>query len=421
MNNQPARMNQAFIYVTSLFFAWGFITATLDTLVPLVRSVFTLSYSESLLTQFAFFMSYGIVSLPASSLVARKGSASSIIIALITMVIGCLIFPVATSLRAYPLVLLALFVLGSGITLLQVAANPLAAALGKPETSHMRLVLSQAFNSLGTTIAPFLAAGLLLSGGVFNSGGDQSEAALAESLHKVDTAYLLVAAVLALLTFGLWRVRAYLTTGALAADEKPHSPFEALKSGWALAGAAGIFLYVGAEVSIGSVIISFLVQEKILGVSHEEAGHLLSFYWGGAMVGRFIGSFLLARFRAGHLLTGAAVAAALLCTTVTQTEGETAAFAVLIIGLFNSIMFPTIFTLTLERSSAPPASTSGLLCVAIVGGALLPLLFGRVVDLTSLGFAFLVPAAAYLCIAFFAAATSRKAPVALAEAGRSLH
>jgi FHS family L-fucose permease-like MFS transporter len=173
-------------------------------------------------------------------------------------------------------------------------------------------------------------------------------------------------------------------------------------------------------VSIGSVIISFLVQEKILGVSHEEAGHLLSFYWGGAMVGRFIGSFLLTRFRAGHLLTGAAVAAALLCVTVTRTEGETAAFAVLIIGLFNSIMFPTIFTLTLERSSAPPASTSGLLCVAIVGGALLPLLFGRVVDLTSLGFAFLVPAAAYLCIAFFAAASSRKAPVA-AVAGQSLH
>jgi fucose permease len=184
-STQPARMNQAFIYVTSLFFAWGFITATLDTLVPLVKSVFTLSYSESLLTQFAFFLAYGIVSLPASSLVARLGSAASIIIALVTMVVGCLIFPVATSLRAYPLILVALFVLGSGITLLQVAANPLAAALGKPEKSHMRLVLSQAFNSFGTTIAPYIGARLLLSGGVF--GGNQDEAALAESLHKVDT------------------------------------------------------------------------------------------------------------------------------------------------------------------------------------------------------------------------------------------
>ena len=417
MNKQPARMNQAFIYVTSLFFAWGFITATLDTLVPLVKSVFTLSYSESLLTQFAFFLSYGIVSLPASSLVARKGSAVSIIIALTTMVVGCLIFPVATSLRAYPLFLAALFVLGSGITLLQVAANPLAAALGTPGKSHMRLVLSQAFNSLGTTIAPYLGARLLLSGGVFS--GNQDEAALAESLHKVDTAYLIVAAALALLTFGLWRVRVYLTAASLAADEAPHSPFEALKSRWAVAGAVGIFLYVGAEVSVGSLVINFLVNT--LGIPYEEGGHLLSFYWGGAMVGRFIGSILLSRFRAGPLLTIAALAACALCAVVSQSGGDVAAAALLSIGLFNSIMFPTIFTLTLERSSAPPASTSGLLCMAIVGGALLPQLVGRVADATSLSLAFLVPSAAYLCIAFFAAASSRKAPVVLAEAGQSPH
>jgi FHS family L-fucose permease-like MFS transporter len=417
MSNQSARMNQAFIYVTSLFFAWGFITATLDTLVPLVKSVFTLSYSESLLTQFAFFLSYGIVSLPASSLVARKGSAASIIIALITMVVGCLIFPLATSLRAYPLILVALFVLGSGITLLQVAANPLAAALGKPEKSHMRLVLSQAFNSFGTTIAPYLGARILLSGGVFS--GNQDEAALAESLHKVDTAYLLVAVALALLTFGLWRVRAYLTTGALAADEAPHSPFEALKSRWAIGGALGIFLYVGAEVSVGSLVINFLVQT--LGIAHEEAGHLLSFYWGGAMVGRFIGSALLARFRAGPLLAVAALAASLLCAVVSQSGGNVAEYALLSIGLFNSIMFPTIFTLTLERSSAPPASTSGLLCMAIVGGALLPQLVGKVADSVSLATAFLVPAVAYLGIAFFATATSRKAPVTLAKPAQSLH
>jgi len=417
MTNQTARMNQAFIYVTSLFFAWGFITATLDTLVPLVKSVFTLSYSESLLTQFAFFLAYGVVSLPASSLVARKGSAASIIIALIAMMVGCLIFPLATYLRAYPLILIALFVLGSGITLLQVAANPLAAALGKPEKSHMRLVLSQAFNSFGTTIAPFIGARLLLSGGVFS--GTQDEAALAESLHKVDTAYLLVAGALAVLTFGLWRVRSYLSTGALAADAAPHSPFEALKSRWAVAGALGIFLYVGAEVSVGSLIINFLVQT--LGIAHEQAGTLLGYYWGGAMVGRFVGSALLARFRAGPLLAGAALIAGVLCVLVSQTGGNVAAAAVLSIGLFNSIMFPTIFTLTLERSTAPQASTSGLLCMAIVGGALLPQLVGQVADKVSLGIAFLVPAAAYLGIAFFASATSRKAPVAQAEPAQSLH
>ena len=418
MTTQPARMNLAFIYVTSLFFAWGFVTATLDPLVPLVKSVFTLSYSESLLTQFAFFLSYGIISLPASSLVARKGSAASIIIALVTMVVGCLIFPIATSLRTYPLVLVALFVLGSGITLLQVAANPLAAALGTPERSHMRLVLSQAFNSLGTTIAPFLGARLLLRGGVFG-GGTQDEAALAESLGKIDTAFLIVAAAIALLALGLWRVRAHLATKALSADEAPHSPFEALKSKWAVAGALGIFLYVGAEVSVGSITISFLVQA--LDIPHEEAGHLLSFYWGGAMVGRFIGSYLLTRFRAGWLLAIAAVVASLLCAVVSQSTGQMAEMVVLSIGLFNSIMFPTIFTLTLERSSAPPASTSGLLCMAIVGGALLPQLVGRVADGVSLSAAFLVPAAAYLGIAAFAFATTRKAPVVSGEPLQSLH
>jgi FHS family L-fucose permease-like MFS transporter len=420
MSNQPARTTLAFIYVTSLFFAWGFVTATIDPLVPLVKSVFTLTYSESLLTQFAFFLSYAIVSLPASALVARRGSAASIVIALITMVVGCLIIPIATALRAYPLVLLALFVIGSGITLLQVAANPLAAALGSPERSHMRLVLSQAFNSLGTTVAPFLGAKLLLSGGVFG-GGVQDEAALAESLHKIDLASFVLAGAIALLAFGLWRVREHLATRGLEADAKPHSPFEALKSRWAVAGAAGIFLYVGAEVSIGSLVISFLVQPDILGISHEEAGGLLARYWGGAMIGRFIGSILLSRFRAGPLLTGVALVAAALCAVVSQSGGDVAATALLSIGLFNSIMFPTIFTLTLERSSASPASTSGLLCMAIVGGALLPQLVGHVADATSLGRAFLVPAAAYLCIAFFAAATSRKAPVVLAGARQSLH
>jgi FHS family L-fucose permease-like MFS transporter len=283
----------------------------------------------------------------------------------------------------------------------------------------MRLVLSQAFNSFGTTIAPLIGARLLLSGGVFS--GTQDETALAESLNKVDTAYLLVAAALALLTFGLWRVRSYLTTGSLAAAAAPHSPFEALKSRWAVAGALGIFLYVGAEVSVGSLIINFLVQPDILGISHEEAGGLLARYWGGAMVGRFIGSILLSRFRAGPLLTIAALVASALCVVTALATGQSASISVLSIGLFNSIMFPTIFTLTLERSSASPASTSGLLCMAIVGGALLPQLVGHVADMTSLGLAFLVPSAAYLCIAFFAAATSRKAPLALAGAGQSLH
>ena len=401
-----SKPNLPFIYVTSLFFAWGFVTATLDPLVPLVKSVFTLSYAESMMTQFAFFLSYGVVSLPASSFVARKGSALSIIVALACMVLGCLIIPVATFLRAYPLVLVALFVIGSGITLLQVAANPLAAALGAPETSHLRLTFSQAFNSLGTVLAPLLGSVVMLRGGVFGKGAD-IEANRLESLRNIDLSFLLLAGAVALLAAGLWRVRRFLLTEALAPQEKAHSPFEALSSRWAVAGATAIFLYVGAEVSIGSIIINFLVQPQILGIVHEQAGRLLSLYWMGAMVGRFIGSGLLTRIRASALLTAAAAIAGLLCVTVSQSGGMVAAVAVLSIGLFNSIMFPNIFTLTLERSSAPAAATSGLLCVAIVGGAILPQIVGRVADWAGLGITFLVPAIAYFGIAAFAAATLR--------------
>ena len=397
------KQNHAFIYVTSLFFAWGFVTATLDPLVPLVRSVFTLSYSESLLTQFAFFLSYGVVSLPASSFVARRGAAVSVITALLCMVAGCLIFPLATSMRAYPLVLVALFVLGSGITLLQVAANPLAAALGDPSRSHLRLTLSQAFNSLGTVLAPWIGSMVMLRGGVFAGGASE------ESLHAVDLTYVAVAGFLGLLAFGIWRVR-----DLLAASEEPHerhSPFEALGSRWALAGAASIFLYVGAEVSIASLMINFLMQSQILGITAENAGWLLGYcYWGGAMVGRFLGSWLMSRFPAGKLLGLAGAIAALLCLTVSQSSGVVAAAAALSIGLFNSIMFPTIFTLTLERSTATKASTSGLLCVAIVGGALLPQLVGLVADATgSLAPTFFVPAFAYLAIGLFALSTVRRA------------
>jgi len=405
--NQEKATNLPFIYVTSLFFAWGFVTSMLDPLVPLVKSVFTLSYSESMLTQFAFFLSYGVMSLPAAGIVARRGSAASIIIALLCMLLGFLIVPMATSLRAYWLVLVALFVLGSGITLLQVAANPLAAALGPPERSHLRLTLSQAFNSLGTVFGPLLGSAVMLRGGVFAGGGDV-EAARTESLGNIDFSFLLLAAAIAALTFGLWKVRRHLATASLEA-EPGHSPFEALRSGWALAGALGIFLYVGAEVSIASIMISFLAQPQILDISPEQAGHRLGMlYWGGAMVGRFLGSWLLSRFRAGPLLMAAALIACVLCLTVSQSAGIVAAVAALSVGLFNSIMFPTIFTLTLERSSAPAAATSGLLCVAIVGGAILPQIVGRTADVAGLSVTFLVPALAYFAIAMFAFATSRK-------------
>lgn len=398
-------MGAALASVTTLFFAWGFVTSTIDALVPSVRSIFQLSYAEAMLTQFAYFLAYGLVSLPAAAIVSRLGFARAIIVSLGIMVLGCLIIPLATLAGQYGLVLLALFVLAAGVTILQVAANPLVAVLGPEESSHHRLTLTQAFNSLGTVLGPLMASAILLRGGVFGSdpATGATEAARAESLRNIDTQFLLVAGALVLLALFLWRMRAVLTTPRSEAEAESTSVLEAFHSPWALFGALAIFVYVGAEVSIGSTMINFLEQPGVLGVSPERAGQLLSLYWGGAMVGRFVGSFLLQHISAGRLLTVAAVVAALLCLMVVSTEGATAAVAALAIGLFNSIMFPTIFTLTLERSTAHASATSGLLCMAIVGGALLPVTVGAVADAVGLATAYLVPMACYGIIALFAA------------------
>lgn len=401
---RTAESDRAFAYVTMLFFIWGAVTSINDVLVPAVRSIFSLSVTEGLLTQFAFFMAYGVVSLPAAGLVARLGQSRAISLALATMVVGCLLMPVATSYRAYWIVLVALFVIASGITLLQVAANPLSAALGDPAKSHFRLTLSQAFNSLGTLLAPPLAAFALLRGGLFD-GSTVTEAKIADSLGRIDIAYALIAAILVALALFLFRQRVTIT--AAVVPEAPSSVFRALRSRWAVVGAAAIFLYVGAEVSIGSIIINFLERGDILGVSPARGGQLIALYWGGAMVGRFVGSSLLARFPAGIMLGIVASVAALLCLAVTQLLGTPAAAAMLAIGLFNAIMFPTIFSLTLERSDAPASATAGLLCTAIVGGAVLPLVFGQVADGAGLSAAFAVPALAYAAIAGFAVVAAR--------------
>jgi FHS family L-fucose permease-like MFS transporter len=373
-------------------------------LIPAVKSIFDLSYTQAFLSQFAFFMAYGVVSLPAAGVVGRLGVSNSIIAALSTMVIGCLLFPVAVLANTFSIVLMALFVLGSGVTLLQVAANPLAAALGPPERSHFRLTLSQAFNSLGTVFGPFLVGRLILEGGVFAEGAGTvaSAANRAVSLHKIEVAFVAIAGVIVLLAAFLWKQRARIMSAVPAGAFHSGSIVEAFKSGWAVAGATAIFLYVGAEVSIGSIMINFLVQPTVLGVSHKTAATLLLLYWGGAMTGRFVGSWVLRHMRANRLLTGAAFIAALLCFIVSQSAGIAAATAALGIGLFNSIMFPTIFTLTLERSSAPTAATSGLLCMAIIGGALLPVLFASIADAQGIATAYMVPMLAYLGIALFA-------------------
>ena len=417
------RQGLAFTSITTLFFAWGFITVTIDPLIASLKAIFSLSYAEVMLTQFAFFLAYGVVSLPAAALVKRLGYARAIIAALLIMIAGCLVVPAATHYETFALVLVALFILAGGITVLQVAANPLAAALGPPARSHFRLTLSQAFNSLGTAIAPYLMSSLVLTGGMFaaSEGVAASAAQRAESLRHIDLAFAGIAAFIALLAAYIYLVR-----GRLGGVAPLHGPGDdasvasALRSRWALLGAAAIFLYVGAEVSIGSTLTNFLHGADVFGVPLERAGKLVSIYWTCAMVGRFAGSALLMRVRAATLLSVAAAVAAILCLAVRLAHGPAAGVAALSIGLMNSIMFPVIFTLTLERTTAARAATSGLLCMAIVGGAFLPRLVGVIADAAGLRSAYVVPLLAYACICAFALAAARALPAQQSPAAAPL-
>jgi FHS family L-fucose permease-like MFS transporter len=410
--SEPARrLLAAFITVTTLFFAWGFITSMVDPLIPSVRAIFSLNYTESMLTQFAFFLAYGVMSLPAGMIVIRCGYAFSILGALLAMVAGSLVIALATRVDTYVLVLIGLFVIASGMTVLQVAANPLAASLGNPERSHFRLTLSQAFNSFGTVLGPNVGAWLMLRGGIFSGTASAADhaAARTDSLHNIYHSFMIVAALLVLLVAFIWSMRQRLNEAVRpTASSAGASVLHALQSPWAQYGAAAIFFYVGAEVAISSVMINFLHQDDVFGVSLERAGKLLGlFYWGGAMVGRFLGSALLRRIPAFRLLSAVAIAAGTFCLIVSQSHGELSGGVALSIGILNAIMFPTIFTLTLERSTASTAATSGLLCMAIVGGAVLPLIVGHIVDASGLHIAFLVPMLAYAGIALFAVAAGR--------------
>ena len=415
----------AFAYVTTLFFAWGFATSLIDPLLAAVRKVFDLSYTEAFLTTSAWFIAYGVASLPAAAILARLGFSRAIMAALATMVLGCLIVPVATMLDWYPGVLIALFVIASGVTLLQVAANPLVAELGSQKTSHFRLVFSQAFNSLGATVGPWLGSHVLLTGGVFAAGAVVTVATRGQSLRSIDLAFLVMGGFFALVAAFIFSARKQINAAAPEADTGGGASFvAAFKSPWALFGAAAIFFYVGSEVAIGSVMTNFLNSESVLNIPLEQAGKMVGLYWLGAMIGRFAGSFVLRFVPAGLLLAICTVVAGTLCLIVTQTGGTTAAYAALSIGLFNSIMFPTIFTLTLERSSAPAPATSGLLVFGIIGGALLPLLAGHIADSAGgvLNPAFYVPLAGYVLLTVFAVLAWRTRPRNLdAELARGGH
>ncbi|MGB3723065.1 MAG: sugar MFS transporter [Pacificimonas sp.] len=404
----------AFATVTTLFFSWGFITSLIDPLVAAVKGIFSLSNVEAQLTASAFFIAYFFVSLPAALVVSRMKAVPSIILAIALMVAACFVIMGGATLGTYGGVLIGLFVMASGITILQVAANPLAAALGVPERSHFRLTFSQAFNSLGTVLGPLIGAKFLLEGVEVEAGEVISDQARDAALGAVDQSFFIIAGLLALLAGFIWWSRRRIETAA--PTPAPAKGFgatitEVLASPWALIGGLAIFLYVGAEVAIGTQMALFLNDGDIWDIPLQDAGYYVSLYWLGAMVGRFLGAGLMTRFAAHRLMTIAATIAAALCLFVALTSGVTAGWAALSIGLFNAIMFPVIFTLTLERSTASEAATSGFLCLSIVGGAVIPVLVGLVGDISGYSTAMLVPMVCYAILALIALAAGRAPPV----------
>jgi FHS family L-fucose permease-like MFS transporter len=426
----------AFASVTTLFFAWGFITSLVDPLVAAVKSIFSLSNVEAQVSTFAFFIAYGLISIPAAILVSRLRAVPSIILAIAMMVLACLIMLAGADAAAYGGVLIGLFVMASGITILQVAANPLAAALGAPEHSHFRLTFSQAFNSFGTVLGPLLGASLLLEGIDVQPGETLTPAARTAALGSINTSFLIIAVLLLVLGLFIWIVRRRISQAApplAVAHGFGETMRQVFTAPWALIGGLAIFVYVGAEVAIGSQMALFLHADPIWGqsdspfaipvlgplvgwiagndgipgISLQEAGKLTAFYWGGAMIGRFIGSALLTRVCAFRLLAINAAVAAALCLFVVLTGDGSAGYAAIAIGLFNSIMFPVIFTLTLERSTASTEATSGFLCMSIIGGALVPLLVGKVADVSDYSTALAVPLVCYVILFLFALGAGR--------------
>lgn len=410
---QSAGVTGAYVIVTCLFFAWGFITSLVDPLVAAVKGIFQLSDVEAQLSASAFFIAYGVMSLPGAVLLSRMKSVPTVLISLALMVAGCLIMLLAANLAIYEVVLLGLFVMASGITVLQVAANPLAAALGPPGRSHFRLTFSQAFNSLGTFIGPYLGASLFLKGVEVKEGTAITPAVRDASLAGIDRAFFWIAGLIILIAIMIYVGRKLISA---AAPPPPHETAdagigatirEAISSPWALFGGLAIFLYVGAEVAIGTQMALFLNSDYVWNVPLETAGKYVSLYWGGAMVGRLVGSALLTRFRAPHLLAVFTAAACALCLFAFIVGGVPGGYAALSIGLFNSIMFPVIFTITLERSTASEEATSGFLCFSIVGGAVIPPLTGLVSQHTNYVTSFIVPALCYAVLCMFAIAAHR--------------
>ncbi|MEP7312252.1 MAG: sugar MFS transporter [Pseudomonadota bacterium] len=392
------------IFVIALFFFFGGITSLNDILIPKLRELFTLTYAQAMLVQSAFFTAYFLVSVPAATIVQRIGYMRTAVAGVLVMAAGCLLFVPAAASAKFGLFLGALFVLAAGITTVQVVANPLIVMLGAPRTAHSRLTFAQAFNSLGTTLFPYVGSililGTLATTNVAELSGVALDAYRAQEATIIGRTYVGLAIALGILALLVWLRRDRLNERRVRAAR--------LRDGFALLrrprfglGALSIFVYVGAEVAIGSLLVNYLMLTDSMGLAEQDAGKHVAFYWGGALVGRFIGSALLRRVSPGKLLAAVALTSIALILISINTHGSVSGWSLLAIGFCNSIMFPTIFSLASERLGAKAAEGSGIICVAIVGGAVIPPMTGHFADIAGLRLALLLPAVCYAYIACY--------------------
>lgn len=392
-------------FVFGLFFIFGGITSLNDVIIPKLKELFTLNYTQAMLVQFCFFTAYLVIGIPGAKLVKKIGYMRGAVAGLVTMMIGCLLFIPASQTATYSIFLFALFVLASGVVIVQVVANPLISLLGPQKTAHSRLTFAQAFNSLGTTIFPIVGS-IVILGSLANVTADELSGAELTAYRQAESeaiwqGYLGVAVLIALVALAVWMFRNRLQ-GEKHEASSGLAGFDLLKRTRFGYGALCIFLYVGAEVAIGSIIINYLAQDRVLGQPESVIGWMIGLYWGGAMIGRFIGSLFLRIFSPGKILLFNAIGAILLILISANTSGEVAGYSLLAVGLMNSIMFPTIFSLASEKLGPRAADGSGIINVAIFGGAVVPVLFGMLADATgSLALALTLPAICYAIIAGF--------------------
>jgi MFS transporter, FHS family, L-fucose permease len=397
--------------VTTLFFMWGFLTCLNDILVPHLKPIFDLNYTKVMLIQFAFFGAYFIFSIPSAKIIDWIGYQRSMVVGLLTMGVGAFLFVPAASVPSYPLFLGALIVLAAGITCLQVAANPYVTVLGKPETASSRLNLTQAFNSLGTFLAPFFGGLFILTQArrIEDVRAMAPDVLQAYRLHEAATVKM------PYVGLGIALVLLAIAIGSFKLPKIPHAQHQIGEkvgdSIWKhpnlIFGAIAIFVYVGAEVSIGSFLVNYFGQPEIGGLPEKVAASFVAFYWGGAMVGRFIGSALLQKMKTGGLLGICAICAAALVAISMLTNGHVAMYSIILVGFFNSIMFPSIFTLGVAELGPLTGDGSGIMIMAIVGGAILPVAQGWIADHIGIHHAFFLPVICYLYILFFALSGSK--------------